>query len=747
MFVDLLLRTSNFSDGLDKSNRKLRDSRNQWRRELNNAKSDFGTFGSQIDDVFGSATRSIVGLGGAIGAAFSVNKIKEYSDTFTALESRLGLVTDTTADLIVTQNKLFEIAQNTSQPLSEITGAYVRLSNALTEAQKEQTDMVRITDLLSKTLRISGTNAAGAATFFQQFGQAASSDFKAIGQELGTFADQNPIFYKILQDEARRYGKTLREMGEEGELSFQFITDALTRNAADIEAKNEQIAGTVGQALQRIDNAFLEYIGTSESVREASSSVSLALNYVADNFSEAADLALGLAVVYGARFIPAVVGATTALFSLSGAAAAGASTLAILGGPIGALAVVAALASLALNTDTAAEAQLRYNDVLTDVVTLTDEYKNATLEAQGPIMDAIHDRTQSLRDEREELRKTIESYTEFEGLAGKIRKAYSVGRQEFLSWFGLAESPEDVLERYEKIGATLDKIGAKVEDTRAKLGADRPSLPKLGGDNDKLAKEAEKAAREAEREAKRVQDELARKYEKNRSLIEGIDQATIDYKDTQMELNELYMSGKIGLDEYAAAMQRLDEKFAENSKQASKWGFDIEELGKEAARNLQSTFADFLFDPFEDGLQGMLKGFIDVIRRMIAEAAAAAIIKAIFSAATGTPPVPTGGGGGGFGGFFADGGRLAPGQWGVVGEAGPEIIRATAAGTEITPMVSGSAMGGTTINIDARGAEAGVEEKIRAAVADLEGRVPNISISSVRNARLRNPALFGGGAR
>lgn len=48
----------------------------------------------------------------------------------------------------------------------------------------------------------------------------------------------------------------------------------------------------------------------------------------------------------------------------------------------------------------------------------------------------------------------------------------------------------------------------------------------------------------------------------------------------------------------------------------------------EAARNMQDAFANFLFDPFEDGLRGMLKGFIDIVRRMVAEAASAQIFEA-----------------------------------------------------------------------------------------------------------------------
>ena len=57
---------------------------------------------------------------------------------------------------------------------------------------------------------------------------------------------------------------------------------------------------------------------------------------------------------------------------------------------------------------------------------------------------------------------------------------------------------------------------------------------------------------------------------------------------------------------------------------------DLSIFAEEAARNMQSAFADFLFDPFEDGLRGMLKSFVDVIRRMIAEAAAAQIFETLF---------------------------------------------------------------------------------------------------------------------
>jgi hypothetical protein len=142
----------------------------------------------------------------------------------------------------------------------------------------------------------------------------------------------------------------------------------------------------------------------------------------------------------------------------------------------------------------------------------------------------------------------------------------------------------------------------------------------------------------------------------------------------------------------------------------------------EAARNMQTAFADFLFDPFENGVKGMLKGFIDVIRRMVAEAAAAKIfdskssgglglgdlitgaVGALFGGAKGASPVLLPGGGiSNFSGPRARGGPVDMGRSYLVGERGPELFTPRAAG-HITP---NHALGGGIVinqNVDARGA-------------------------------------------
>jgi tape measure domain-containing protein len=118
---------------------------------------------------------------------------------------------------------------------------------------------------------------------------------------------------------------------------------------------------------------------------------------------------------------------------------------------------------------------------------------------------------------------------------------------------------------------------------------------------------------------------------------------------------------------------------------AEKIKIEMSEFAKQAARNMHDAFADFFFNPFEDGLKGMLRSFVDVIRRMVANLLASNLLNFLGSL------------GGPFGNFF----KLAGGGTGpnaalggfrrnkpfIAGERGRELI-SPGAGSTVTPLGS-----------------------------------------------------------
>ena len=57
---------------------------------------------------------------------------------------------------------------------------------------------------------------------------------------------------------------------------------------------------------------------------------------------------------------------------------------------------------------------------------------------------------------------------------------------------------------------------------------------------------------------------------------------------------------------------------------------EMDVFAKKMAENIQQSMSDFLFDPFNNGLDGMLKGFGTMLQRMIADAVAADLAKKMF---------------------------------------------------------------------------------------------------------------------
>lgn len=248
---------------------------------------------------------------------------------------------------------------------------------------------------------------------------------------------------------------------------------------------------------------------------------------------------------------------------------------------------------------------------------------------------------------------------------------------------------------------------------------------------------------QAERDAQKVSDsilEQAAKQSEARDAMEEKDQEYLEFvKEFYRQLDD---ETKTSAEKQADAIKEfqtkidilvangLDPEVAKKRVEEFKKTFDEMSIyADQAARNMQDAFADFLFEPFDKGLKGMLKSFVDIIRRMVAEAAAAKIFTSKDKGGFGLGDLIGGflGGkkGGSLGGSLVQGehdwlGKVIGGIGGLFGLAtgtnyvpkdnfpallhkGEAVVPAA-----YNPAAGGVGMGGVTIhnNIDARGATA-----------------------------------------
>jgi hypothetical protein len=152
----------------------------------------------------------------------------------------------------------------------------------------------------------------------------------------------------------------------------------------------------------------------------------------------------------------------------------------------------------------------------------------------------------------------------------------------------------------------------------------------------------------------------------------------------------------------------------------------------QAARNMQDGFAEFLFDPFAEGVQGMLKGFVDVIRKMLAQYVAFQAFAAIGGALAGSGNAFAAGIGTFLQGARASGGPVMGGGAYLVGEKGPEVFVPRSSGS----IIPNGGMGGISMNysIDARGADA---ERIMAVLPSMLKRTKDETVAAVLDLQRR----------
>ena len=124
--------------------------------------------------------------------------------------------------------------------------------------------------------------------------------------------------------------------------------------------------------------------------------------------------------------------------------------------------------------------------------------------------------------------------------------------------------------------------------------------------------------------AKAAADELARL---NKLLDETPTAKLEAVRDDMQFLTVALEKGRISEEQYLEAVVTRLDKMSEKTKEAAG---EMDEFAKAAAKNIQDTLADFLFDPFSEGLDGMAKKFGQTIQRMVADAAAAQIARAMF---------------------------------------------------------------------------------------------------------------------
>ncbi|PZQ31016.1 MAG: hypothetical protein DI562_06070 [Stenotrophomonas acidaminiphila] len=212
------------------------------------------------------------------------------ADQWNTINARIGLVTKSSAQLLDVQSKLFGIAQRTGGSFEGTADLYVKLAQSSDRLRENQEELLQVTELVNKSLVVSGADTASAAAVTRQFAQALAAGALR-GDEFVSVMEGAPRLARAIAEGLDVSVGKLRELAGEGKLTADTVTNALLRSRKAIDDEFGKLPLTVGRATQQVENAILRLIGKTDDASNSSRALALAISDVADTLSDPATVA------------------------------------------------------------------------------------------------------------------------------------------------------------------------------------------------------------------------------------------------------------------------------------------------------------------------------------------------------------------------------------------------------------------------------------------------------------------------
>jgi tape measure domain-containing protein len=256
-------------------------------RELNNMTTNGIRAESQMNSM-GSAFRSLAGyMAGIVTIGTAISKM----DTYTGLQNRLKLVTDSQNELNQAMSDTFAIAQKTASSWDSAAMVYQRFADNADRLNITMKQTAALTETVAKAISVSGGSAASAEAALMQFGQALASGVLR-GEEFNSIVEQAPGLLKAIANGLDTNVGSLRGMAAEGKITADVLVKSLTKAQPYIDDLFNKTDFTISQSFTKLSNEVTKFIGEAGKANGAASGLSDAINVLANNLSTIANIAV-----------------------------------------------------------------------------------------------------------------------------------------------------------------------------------------------------------------------------------------------------------------------------------------------------------------------------------------------------------------------------------------------------------------------------------------------------------------------
>ncbi|ELV2790525.1 phage tail tape measure protein [Enterobacter kobei] len=261
---------------------------------------------ADLNSQLATVRSSAAGLAGAWAGAFATHQLIQFADTWNQLNGRLRLASSSSEDYVQSQRVLMEISQRTGTSLEANSNLYSRIAQSLRDAGYASADVAKVTETVATSLKLSGASTEEASSVITQLSQALGSGVLR-GEEFNSIMENGGRLAKLLADGLGTTVGGLRNMANNGELTTNKIVPLLT-NVEILRKEFDTLPASISGSAQKVQNAFLAWVGGANDAVGASSTLSGVLDGLANNIDDVANTAGILVGVGLARYFGNMVG-------------------------------------------------------------------------------------------------------------------------------------------------------------------------------------------------------------------------------------------------------------------------------------------------------------------------------------------------------------------------------------------------------------------------------------------------------
>lgn len=195
----------------------------------------------------------------AVGFA-AVKKGMDLADTYTNTNARLGMITNSLAEQRSLQNDIFAAANRARGSYTEMASATSKMRMLAGDSFGSNQEAVAFTELLTKSLKVSGAGTAEQNSAFLQLTQAMAAG-RLQGDEFRSVMENAPMVADAIAQYMGKSKGELKELSSQGLITADIVKNAMFQAAGDIEEKFNTMPRTFGDVGTMMINSFLETFG------------------------------------------------------------------------------------------------------------------------------------------------------------------------------------------------------------------------------------------------------------------------------------------------------------------------------------------------------------------------------------------------------------------------------------------------------------------------------------------------------